>query len=443
MPDIAASISTSAVITVGTALTSTIDTFGDHDWYRVELEAGHTYSFALDGTILQGGSALDDPELTLRDAAGGWIVTNDDVEGGVLRNSMIRFTAVTSGTYYLDAGGFIDGYTGDFRITAFDVGATASLDQIATYLQIGYAGFAYEQPYQLVGSTFTYNLQMLSAAERTLAHLALQSWDDVGAFTFVETSGAATITFENWGSGFAESFGNSTSATVHISIDWYYGDLSINGYMYQTYVHEIGHALGLGHTGPYNGGAIYGLDNLFANDSVAASIMSYFTPTEAGVGTDETVMGPQMADIVAIGNLYGLSTSTRTGDTVYGFNSNAGQIYNLSDPIYATEPPAFTIYDNGGIDSLDASGYAQSQRIDLNAETWSDIGGKINNIAVARGVVVENAFGGSGADTIIGNSADNSIYGNAGVDHVYGNGGADVMFAGAGHDTLNGGDGAD
>lgn len=71
MPDIAASISTSAVITVGTALTSTIDTLGDHDWYRVELEAGHTYSFALDGTILQGGSALVDPELTLRDAAGG------------------------------------------------------------------------------------------------------------------------------------------------------------------------------------------------------------------------------------------------------------------------------------------------------------------------------------------------------------------------------------
>ena len=34
------------------------------------------------------------------------------------------------------------------------------------------------------------------------------------------------------------------------------------------------------------------------------------------------------ADILAVQPLYGLSTTTRSGDTTYGFNSNAGDIYN-------------------------------------------------------------------------------------------------------------------
>ena len=76
------------------------------------------------------------------------------------------------------------------------------------------------------------------------------------------------------------------------------------------------------------------------------------------------VVTPQMADIYAVGSMYGAATSTRTGDTVYGFNSNAGAVFNFAG---YTSAPALTIYDSGGNDTLDCSGYSSAQTIDLHA----------------------------------------------------------------------------
>jgi serralysin len=172
--------------------------------------------------------------------------------------------------------------------------------------------------------------------------------------------------------------------------------------------------------------------------------MSYFAQNEAGSGSDDIVMGPQQADILAIEQVFGLSTTTRTGNTVYGFNANAGQIYSFSDAIYAAGgAPALTLFDNGGTDTLDLSGYGQIQRIDLNTEAWSDIGGKINNIAIARGTIIANAIGGSGVDTITDNGIANVLSGGLGADTIYGNDGNATLNGGDGNDELFGGNGVD
>ena len=68
---------------------------------------------------------------------------------------------------------------------------------------------------------------------------------------------------------------------------------------------------------------------------------------------------------------------------------------------------SYTIFDSAGVDTLDYSGFASNQLINLNAETFSNIGTLIGNVVIARGTVIENAIGGSGADTIIGNFVDN------------------------------------
>ncbi len=68
-----------------------------------------------------------------------------------------------------------------------------------------------------------------------------------------------------------------------------------------------------------------------------------------------------------------------------------GAVHSLSDP----QPSGLAMsFDTGGTDRLDVSAYTVPQRIDLRQETWSDVGGGINNIAIARGTVIENAVGG-------------------------------------------------
>ena len=108
-----------------------------------------------------------------------------------------------------------------------------------------------------------------------------------------------------------------TSATVDISSNWVttYGT-GIDSYSYQTYIHEIGHALGLGHQGPYNGSGTYGTDNIYANDTWQFSVMSYFGQDNYSGSSYRFVMTPMMADIYAVQLIYGVPTTTHTGNTV-------------------------------------------------------------------------------------------------------------------------------
>ncbi|MDE0154963.1 MAG: FG-GAP-like repeat-containing protein [Gammaproteobacteria bacterium] len=106
-------------------------------------------------------------------------------------------------------------------------------------------------------------------------------------------------------------------------------------------------------------------------------------------------------------------------------------------------PTAFTIYDNGGTDTLDLRTDTQDQRIHLRPEGISDVYGLTGNMIIARDTWIENVIAGSGHDMIAGNAIANDLNGRAGNDRIWGSGGHDILEGGAGADRLNGDAGMD
>lgn len=201
-----------------------------------------------------------------------------------------------------------------------------------------------------------------------------------------------------------------------------------NNYSHQLVTHELGHSLGLEHS--FSQGKYY-------EDTNNYSVMSYSTASDVGQGAySGWPVAPQIDDIAAAQKLYGANMTTRTGDNIYGFNSELGQReLSFSSDLKELKLP-FVIWDAGGNDMLNFSGFSQNQRIDLNDGKMSDVGGHKSNVGIAQGVTIESAIGGSGNDVLIGNSSDNYLIGNGGDDIIYGAGGGDKLFGGAGSDTF-------
>ncbi|CAI0727030.1 serralysin family metalloprotease [Serratia proteamaculans] len=288
--------------------------------------------------------------------------------------------------------------------------------------------------------------------QREQAKLSLQSWSDVANITFTETSNTqnANIKFglfdvSSRGS-YAFAYNPDSSASV-AGQTWYNATSNVfannliheNEYGRQTLTHEIGHALGLQHPGDYNAAPgvsiTYNQDATYFEDSRAHSVMSYFSESSTGQDFQGAYSSaPLLNDITAIQHFYGANMTTRSGDTTYGFNSNTDRDFLTATG--AQDKIVFSAWDAGGTDTFDFSGFSQNQRINLNEQSFSDVGGLKGNVSIAAGVTIENAFGGAGNDVIIGNNTNNILMGGAGDDILYGGGESDHLFGNEGKDTF-------
>ena len=295
-----------------------------------------------------------------------------------------------------------------------------------------------------------------TAAQIAAAETALALWSDVANIKFQRAgtgyTNSATMLFsgdtDDGGYAWAydpisRSFGDISGDVFITPLNGWFKTFANGSYDLMTMIHETGHAIGLLHPGAYDGGnPTYSLNAEYLQDSRQYTVMSYFDAEDTGASHLNTFAStPLLHDIAAVQLLYGANMTTRTGDTVYGFNSTAdGDAYRITS---ATDKKVFAIWDAGGTDTLDFSGYSAPQTIDLNETKFSSVGGLKDNIAIARGVVIEKAIGGSGVDKMYGNGVDNILDGRSGNDTLNGNAGNDTLKGQYGDDTLDGGFGRD
>ncbi|WP_138469418.1 M10 family metallopeptidase C-terminal domain-containing protein [Poseidonocella sp. HB161398] len=329
---------------------------------------------------------------------------------------------------------------------------TYSPSQVADFLESGYwqsNGYSAHNFDTVAGGTLMVKLSGLNSKFKVFARDALKAWSEVSGITFQETtsSTAANIIMDDavagsaYASGSWDGNGVVTQMSINIGADW--DDICGDAYTYQTFLHEIGHSLGLGHAGRYNGSAQLS-DRVFANDSWQATVMSYFDQVEnPDVNADRAYAATLMAaDIIAIRNIYGANVTVNAGDSTYGANTNVtGTLAQLSSKLGSGW--AATIYDSEGTDTLDVSDQAGASRINLARGGVSDIGGRRGNLVIDTFSDIENAVTGAGNDTITGNALANLLASGAGHDAISGGAGDDTLAGGAGNDTLSGGSGDD
>jgi Peptidase M10 serralysin C terminal/Matrixin/RTX calcium-binding nonapeptide repeat (4 copies) len=346
----------------------------------------------------------------------------------------------------------------------------------------------------------TYSFNNLSTAGNTLdatfqlwVNRAFEIIEEMIGIDFVLTSGIGNITLNGsrgdgtYATGDAGAPSNDiTWAAIFFDQnpqEWWTNqsaNLSYGSYGFLTIIHEILHAIGLEHPGNYNVTADYGLDALFLQDTRRYTVMSYFDAYEDGSGTSHwaKVNGswtwiyaqtPMVYDLLALtdGSFaglfagYNLNTATRAGDTVYGYNASSGinAVYNFAGNVI----PVLTIYDAGGVDTLDLSGdFVTTTRIvtydynndpivtdatrtttviDIRPGQYSSTNGMTNNVGIAFGTLIENVIGTMFHDNITGNDAANIIYGASGNDIIEAGDGYDWVSGGSGRDVLYGGGG--
>ena len=259
---------------------------------------------------------------------------------------------------------------------------------------------------------------------------------------------------------------------------------TLGTFAYHTYLHEIGHAMGLkhGHDNTASSGYPDVGEMTADRDGMEWSVMTYnsFVGQNESPGFYTNVAGHyaqtlMVYDIAALHRLYGANYDTNNTASTYTFNTSTGEmsINGVGQGTPAAAVTFRTVWDGGGVDTYDLSNFTTNLALDLRPGEYSDFdtggnllraqlnagwdssgtfvfddsehefaNGHLWNALLSEGnlaSLIENAVGGTGDDIIVGNKGTNTLTGGRGIDELQGQAGDDVLYGGGGFDLIFGG----
>ena len=131
--DFPATTATTGRVDVGASVTGTISN-ADYDYFRVDLEAGKTYQFDLEGAD-SGRGTLVDPFLSLYDGSATFLLADDD--SGTNLNSQMVYNAASAGAHYLRATTGAANLTGTYTLSVGGETPMLSTDATLSGLSLG------------------------------------------------------------------------------------------------------------------------------------------------------------------------------------------------------------------------------------------------------------------------------------------------------------------
>lgn len=231
--------------------------------------------------------------------------------------------------------------------------------------------------------------------------LALDEFSRWAGIEFVERPSGGTIEFVQSITSDTRSWANYPTQypPQFVVYNVARGNLSPSGNSFDLALHEIGHAVGLGHPHENENRLVAALDDR------AQTVMAY---EYRNFTAEQTELG--WIDIDAVRHLYGRA---------------------LSDDV--------TLAWNAGRSALVMRGTTGDDKFAAPLEA-SALGGAAGDDVLFGGPSDDTVRGGTGHDTVSGGDGDDQLFGDGGNDLLLGDAGADRLLGSAGDDTLYGDD---
>lgn len=291
------------------------------------------------------------------------------------------------------------------------------------------------------GDRFASTIQ--SESFRAEVRAAFARWDTVADIDFVEVADSASSSIRvgqaplpspgpdivlSGNTAFTASSGNLLSSSI--VFDFYKPETNNN--YFPVALHEVGHALGLDHTGSASD-IMYGsgvqVTDLSADDVAGAQVL-YGPENDFGAGND-------------------LVSGTPGNDVLHGFDGNDTVDGGRGNDVVFGDAGDDRLL--GGLDDDEVRGWIgddvlfgeDGNDLVLGEDGRDFVGAGAGNDFVSGGVGDDILFGEGGNDLLFGDAGSDRVTAGAGDDAAYGGLGDDVVFGEEGNDDVRGEEGND